>query len=207
MKKLFFLIVGLIFLNCTNQKDAHFPNVKYVLAQRPIEEGGYITYDNGDIHYLFDSLDGKVFGNFFEFNQNSNLITYAFKTDSIHSTYSEFFDPETHHLFEIDGKPIVYVTIDADKNPDSLFVQYLISNFSWEDIEFKISEDGKNFMKIPLYDHEKLKFIKVAEFVKDSRLLSRFFLISKFKGKMKVTRESKIYYDTIDATRRKDKAL
>jgi len=203
MSKLFFLVAFLFVFNCTNRKGANFPNSKYILTQRPIEKGGYKLYDDGSINYLFDTLHGKVFGNFFEFDLNSNLITYAFKTDSIHSTYSESYDPETHTLEAIEGTPIVYETIDADSKPDSLFIQYLIANFSWEDIEFEISEDGKNFKKMPLYEHPKLKFIKVVEFGKDSRLLSRFFLVAKFKGRMTVTRENKIFYDTIDVTRRK----
>ena len=203
MKLILLLLVITCLINCKNKSEIQFRNLKYILNIRSIENGRYKLNNDGSIRYLFDTLNGKYFGNYFEFDLNSNLIAYAFKPDSMHSTYMESYDPESNSLLQMEGSPIVYVDIDADKNPNSLNIQYYFSEFSWREIDFEISEDGINYKIIPHSPHPKLKFISVAKYERDTKSLPRFYLIAKFKGKMLPSMENKIFYDTIDVTKNK----
>ncbi len=158
-------------------------------------------WDDGQVHFIYDTLNQKIFGNYFEFNTLSELRKYAFKVDSVRAPYIEEFNGNNCQNVEILGIPIVYKTIDMDKSPGSVCLEILISCFSWKEITVDISENGIDYNSVSLADHPRLKFIKVFELTRNLKNLNRFYFITRFKGRMK-NEKNQTFADTIDVRRR-----
>lgn len=190
------------YTGCDNNNQAkHYTSVSAILHGRPITYLAFKNYPSGKLRYLLDSVEGKSFGNLFEFFQNSAIKSYSFITDKSQSTYIETFDSVSHKVISIQGIPIVYKTIDADMHPDSLAVEYLISDFSWDDVQISFSGDGKTFTNASLYQHPVLKFIRIAKLQRETKSVNSFFLITMFKGKLKNSENYRMFFDTIDLKR------
>ena len=205
MKACLFIFILITISNCKTNERYSYLKAESIIKKDISVDSKLILYDNGNAAYLIDSHDGKRFGNLFSFYTNSYLSGYSFMTDSVHDTYTETFDSITHKIIQIEGSPVVYKTVDGISHPDSMFVQYLISNFSYDDISFQVSDSGRNFEDLPLKDnlgiYSKMKFLNASYFIKDVKNIKRFYLISKFTGRLKNTSDRRIYYDTIDLTK------
>ena len=159
-------------------------------------------WSDGQVYYIYDTLKQKIFGNYFEFNTLSELVKYAFKIDSICAPYIEEFNGNKCQPVEMIGIPIVYKTIDFDQRPDSVYLEFLISCFTWREITVDVSENGIDYYSVALADHPRLKFIKVIELTKDLKNLNRFYFITRFKGRMKNEKKFQTFADTIDVSRK-----
>lgn len=189
-------------IRCSSEKkERHYTSTISILEGRPISFLGLHNYPNGKLKYLVDSLEGRNFGNFFEFSKNSSLKSYSFMIDSLNLTYRELFDSMTHKLINVQGTPIVYRTIDADSYQDSISVEYLISDFSYENLELSLSENGIDFQNFLITPHRVLKFIGVVRFSKNITSVNRFYLLARLKATVRKTNISKIFLDTIDLTK------
>lgn len=196
------IIILLLATSCNNSNNKEYMSIYNIIDKRPIEKGDYIKYSTGEIKSLIDTFSGKHFGNYFNFYKNGYLSDYYFLTDTIHSTYSEKFDSITHNVINIKGSPIVYKIVDVDKHPGSIYVEYWVTNFSYTDIEFSLSQNGKDFTNEKLNDYVQLKYINAIYYIKDMKNSKRFYLIAKFKARLKNSSILKSYYDTIDISKR-----
>jgi hypothetical protein len=200
--KIFFTFILLSLVRCTNDKRAICRKSDTIRSKMPPLQYPHELYPAGELHYLYDTVGDKKFGNFFSFNENSCLESYAFKVDGSNATYIESYDPKYNGTPELVGTPIVYKTIDFDRNPDSVYIEYLISNFSWEGIDFELTENDSSFFKIPIKPHKKFAFILSAEYSKGIKGLPKVFILTRFKAKMRGTHIYKSFFDTIDLKRR-----
>jgi hypothetical protein len=192
-------------MSCNTKDKSYMKADKIVIDS---SQFGIVNYPDGKLHYFVDSANGKEFGNLFEFYRNAYLANYSFKIDSIRATYVETFDSGSRRIIRIDGSPIVYKTIDADSYKDSLVIQYLISNFSYSDIQFSISDSMQGFKKIPLsnnllYGYHNLPYLYSALFIKNTKNTNRVILVSKFIGTLKNSNVVKTYFDTVDISKNK----
>jgi hypothetical protein len=200
--------LGIFFLVCL--LSCNTENKSYMKADKILtdfSEFEIVNYPDGKLHYLVDSVNGKEFGNLFEFYRNGYLTSYSFMIDSIRATYDETFDSTSHKIIRIEGNPIVYKTIDADTYKDSLAIQYLISNFSYSDIEFSISDSLQAYKSISLRNnlrgYGKLPYLYSALFIKNTKHTNRVFIVAKFIGVLKNSNVVKTYTDTIDISKSK----
>ncbi len=196
------LILAFAFTSCFNQNST-YTNKKVILKKRPLVCGKFINYPSGELKFLIDTMNGKEFGYLFEFSQTGYLRNLSFKINTDTSTYREKFDLSKNALEETSGTPIVYETIDADMHPDSMYFEYLISDFSFRVLNFEISDSGREYKTIKVADYPKLKFIKVASFVKNTRDKDRIYVIAKLTGKYSNDSTIKVFYDTADYSRNK----
>ena len=198
-------IFYLLIILCSCKRE-NYTSAKTILSQE-FQNTGVVKYPDGNLRYLVDSVQGKEFGNLFEFYRNAYLASYSFKIDSIQASYVESFDSVSHKIISIEGTPIVYRIINADSHPDSMFVQYLVSNFSYDSIQFAIADSGKGFIDVPsdklLSEYKTLNYVKAFTYIERTKDETRFYIIGKFTGKLKNTNTIKTYYDTIDLTKRK----
>ena len=197
-----YLFIFINILSCNTKKNSiDYTDEKVILSGKQMVNLRIQNYSNGKVKYIIDSLNGNKFGNFFKFYQNSSLESYSFLTSQGQSTYVEIFDSTDHSLKDIKGIPFVYKTIDADAHPDSLFIEYLVSDFSWDDVKVSYWYNGEEFKSLELSDHPELKFIKVAKIHKYTKLIPRFNLIAKYEGCLKKSGESRAFLDTIDISK------
>ncbi len=191
--------------NCiTHNKE--YLNAKTMMYQNVSTVSSIDLYQDGNLKCLIDSVKGKEFGNRFSFYENSYLSSYCFMIDSARASYIETFDSVSHEIISVEGNPIVYKTINADSYHDSLFIQYLITTFPYDNIEFQISDSGREFKSIPISnpsgEYVRLKYLKSINYFKNTKSISRFYVIAKFTGRLKDTKEIKTYTDTIDLSKR-----
>jgi hypothetical protein len=200
--KIFLTLILFSIVGCSHNDRDICSETKRILLNMPPSANAHEFFSNGEIHLLFDTIGGKKFGNFFSFEEGACLSSYAFKVDSMNATYIESYEFKNKKVPEIEGKPIVYKTVDFDRSPDSVYIEYLISNFSWENINFEISENETSYFKIPIKPHNRFAFILSSKYAKKIKSLPRIFILARFKAKMKGTQVYKSFFDTIDLKRK-----
>jgi len=211
MRTLFYraLLINAIFLFSCKGKSAKPKNEKDSLA--------YSFYENGNIHQILrlrnNKLNGKsenyyedgklrslkffsndsAFGPFMEFYPSGLIKRYSFLVSDNHTTYQKEFDKKGILVKEL-GSPLVKYHHSFSQNKDTLYFNFIFSDFGFEDLKVSISSDGINY-KSPTLLKLELERVKELKGWKPMTTLNR----TSFYIKMEENKSlySKKYYDTI----------
>ncbi|WP_126973425.1 hypothetical protein [Gynurincola endophyticus] len=128
-------------------------------------------YPDGRIYISIDTLDGEVFGNYYQFYENGLLNMYQFMVDDKHSTYLIEFD-SVGKIIEQQGNPICKSHINFNYKPDSASISVLFSSFPYRKITASISGSNGEFYPVETTKHPTLSYLECYNYsvlIKDVR--------------------------------------
>ncbi len=194
-------MILIFFVKCiSKEKDRDELSITNLIKIESFDHKRKQYYQNGNLRYVMDTLDGRDFGNRYEFYESGILRQYSFQIDSVNASYVIEFD-SLGGVTDVFGDPLVYRVFSSDRSDDSLYVKYYISDFSLSNpAKLFLSKDGEVFNQVTLSKDSTHSYIRTYEHWERISGISRFFLVARIEALSRG--EKSVFLDTLDMTRR-----
>ncbi|HEU4555334.1 MAG TPA: hypothetical protein VFS25_20970 [Chitinophaga sp.] len=156
---------------------------------------------NDSIREIHSYRRGEIWGEELISFEDGSPKFYAFKTDSVNSTFHRIYNRQRQIVEEM-GDPLVYMLIGGGKTGDTLDVKFVFVDRIFSSMEVECNINGRGYSKIALTTDKEFAPCKVFHYVEDVSGLNRAVLLFKMFCKEMNNGEIKEYRDTLDLSKK-----